>query len=120
MIIEGGIVNWSNNVPVTSHWSYNPDVPLVIHVAFEGHSKWNFSLDLFQEAFTSPVEQPHGFGDVVVDLVEEDTYIHLSNGQVSASVVFPTEKIREFLDQIDEVDPEGIISRELDRFLETL
>jgi hypothetical protein len=110
---------------VTSTWAYNPEDPWVVTVGFtiEGSKHevvWALSLDLLMEAFTSSVEQLHGFGDVVLDVGEAHTFLHLSNGAESTKVKFPSEEIREFLSEVDDQDSPEVIARELDRFLETL
>ena len=121
MIIECELLNLDRAFFLDSMWSHNTDDPLVVRVEFEDQpAVWHFSLDLLMEAFTSPEEGIQGYGDVRVDVGPDFSVFHLSNGQETASLRFSTADIREFLDQIGEVDPEGIISRELDRFLETL
>lgn len=107
--------------PVNTIWAHDPDDPLVIRVHFVGHgATWQFSLDLFKEAFTPPFDGIFGFGDVQIEVNGRCSFLHLTNGVHSASVRFITDEILIFLDQIDDQDAEEVISRELDEFLSQL
>ena len=121
MIIEGEVRNEDSTAEVTSKWTYNLDDPLAVRVEFlENEVAWVFSVELLAEAFTSPVEKLHGFGDVQIEVGEEHAFLYLTNGRSSATLKFPSQDIREFLNQVDDLGVEEAIARELDDFLETL
>lgn len=122
MIIEGEISDGVTTHVVTSTWTHNPDDPWVAKVDFQIGAMgnvvtWVFSLDLFMEAFTSPSDGLQGSGDVLVEVGENFSFLHLSNGRDSGSVQFSTADIREFLNQVDDHGSEEIIARELEEFL---
>lgn len=121
MIIEGEVDTGVVTAPFTSTWFYDPSDPLVVTVDFPGIGVcWELSLDLLLDAFTDPGEGLHGSGDVKVEITGESTFLYLSNGAQSAALKFPTLTIQHFLDRTSYADPDEVISRELDEFLETL
>lgn len=120
MRIKGEITNGLDSEPVTSHWSYDPDDPLVVSVYFvESEVSWDFSLELLREAFTSPTGELHGSGDLLVEVVAGDAFLHLSN-EISSTLKFSADKIQDFLDQVDDSGSEEIVVRELEEFLGAL
>lgn len=121
MIIRGEVTNGEHSIPIHSMWEYNPDDPWAITVSFlESSAVWNFSLDLFMDAFTAPADGLHGAGDVLVEITEETALIHLSNGTHTGTLKFSADKIRDFLNEVDAEDPDEVVARELDEFLGAL
>jgi hypothetical protein len=121
VILEGEASDGFMTFPVSSAWTHSPEDPLVVKVDFKGHEAvWRFSLDLLMEAFTSSSEGLQGSGDVLVEVGEEFSFIHLSNGRESGTLKFSTADIQEFLNQVDLQDSEEVINRELDQFLNAL
>jgi hypothetical protein len=104
---------------------HSPEDPWVVLVNFkvepsETGVTWALSLDLFLEAFTSPSEELQGSGDVLIEVGENYSFIHLSNGRHASSVKFSTADIREFLNQVDVSSSEKIVGQKLDEFLGAL
>lgn len=125
MIIEGEVSNGFHSIPITSTWAHSPDDPLVVTAHFRAGGSgqeviWSFSLDLLLEAFTAPDEGLHGSGDVLVEVGENFTLIHLSNGGESASLKFSTADVESFLEGLDVPSSDEVIASKLDEFLETL
>ncbi|MFE8916838.1 SsgA family sporulation/cell division regulator [Streptomyces globisporus] len=105
-----------------TEWSHCPHDPLAIEVVFpEQEVVWDFSLELFQSAFSALGNGIHGEGDVQIEIFEEFAFVLLwgEDGN-SASLKFSADEIREFLDQIDDHGHDEIIAREIEEWLETL
>lgn len=121
MIIEGVIDAGSIVAPFFSDWTYDSADPLAVTVSFGDHGPiWTFSLDLLWDAFTDPSGSLHGSGDVKVEVEGESAFLYLSNGIESAVLKFPSLEIQDFLDQTSYTDPDEVIARELDDFLNAL
>jgi hypothetical protein len=121
VIIEAEILNQPRTFFVDSRWEYSPLDPLAVEVVFgrEGPT-WAFALDLLMDAFTSPEGLLHGCGDFLIEVGENFTQIHLSNGRDAASLQFSTADIWSFLEGIDIPGSNEVIANKLDEFLETL
>lgn len=120
MIIQGEVTNGVASAPVTSSWRYNPNDPWVVKVDFhEDEVTWDLSLYLLREALSSP-GSPQGNGDLLIGVSEGEVIMHLSNGDAKATVQLSVDKVREFLDQVDDRDSEETVTRELEKFLEEL
>lgn len=120
-IIQGVVRDGVVRQEITTSWTHDPGDPFSVRVYFLEHElTWIFGLDLLMEAFTSPPSQIHGLGDVQIELMGDSTLIHLNNGAESATVKFPSGKIQEFLNQIDDQGSEEFVAQELENFLEAL
>ncbi|MEU0912177.1 SsgA family sporulation/cell division regulator [Streptomyces althioticus] len=122
MIIECELLGQPRVIFLDSDWAYDPRDPLAVEVKFgsEGPT-WTFSLDLLMDAFTAPeTGLLHGSGDFLVEVWENFTIVHLSNGVQTASLQFSTADIESFLVGIDVPSPDEIIALKLNEFLETL
>jgi hypothetical protein len=120
VIIEGEVTNGIASAPVTSTWRYNPDDPWVVKVDFvEDEVTWDISLYLLREALACPGGL-QGFGDLVIGVSGGEVIMQLSNGVDKATVLVPADEVQEFLGQVDDHESDEIVSRELDKFLETL
>ena len=125
MKITGEVHSGLCSAEFISQWSYNPEDPLFVRVAFrmsgeEAEVVWEFSLEMLQEALTNSSGETHGTGDVQIVVVGQDAYITLSTGPEKAVLVLDADEIREFLNQVGEVDTSEAITQKLEEFLETL
>ncbi|MEU9259019.1 SsgA family sporulation/cell division regulator [Streptomyces sp. NPDC048212] len=119
--LYGEATNGIETSPVGAIWSYDPDDPWVVLIDFpEQEVTWAISLELLQEALTSPVEGLQGSGDVLIEVSGSLVLLHLSNRVSSATVRFSFSAVLEFLNQLDDQDSSDLVGRQLDEFLEAL